>query len=93
MSIDRGMDKEDAVHTYSGILLGHKEWNNATCNNMDEPRDYRTEWSQTNVWYPLYVKSKRKKKKTQMNLFPKQKLTDTEYNFMVTKAERGPGEG
>ena len=64
MSIDRGMDKEDVVHTYSGILLSHKEWNNATCNNMDEPRDYRTEWSQTNVWYRLYVKSKKKKKDT-----------------------------
>ena len=25
MSIDRGMDKEDAVHKYSGILLSHKK--------------------------------------------------------------------
>ena len=24
MSIDRRMDKEDVVHTYSGILLSHK---------------------------------------------------------------------
>ena len=23
MSINRGMDKEDVVHTYNGILLGH----------------------------------------------------------------------
>ena len=38
---------------------------------MDEPRDYHTEWSQTNIWYHLYMKSK-EKKKTQMNLFPKQ---------------------
>ena len=28
------------VRVYSGILLSHKEWNNATCTNMDEPRDY-----------------------------------------------------
>ena len=25
MSIDRGMDKEDMVHTHSGILLSHKK--------------------------------------------------------------------
>ena len=25
MSIDRGMDKEDVVHTYNGILLSHKK--------------------------------------------------------------------
>ena len=25
MSIDRGMDKEDVVHMYSGILLSHKK--------------------------------------------------------------------
>ena len=24
MSINRGMDKEDVVHIYKGILLGHK---------------------------------------------------------------------
>ena len=25
MSINRGMDKEDAVHRYNGILLSHKK--------------------------------------------------------------------
>ena len=25
MSIDRGMHKEDVVHIYNGILLGHKK--------------------------------------------------------------------
>ena len=25
MSIDRGIDKEDVVHIYNGILLGHKK--------------------------------------------------------------------
>ena len=34
------MDKEDVVHIYSGILLGHrKEQKNAICGNMDKPRD------------------------------------------------------
>ena len=25
MSIDKGVDKEDVVHTYNGILLSHKK--------------------------------------------------------------------
>ena len=25
MSVDRGMDKEDVVHIYNGILLSHKK--------------------------------------------------------------------
>jgi len=25
MSVNRGMDKEDVVHAYSGILLSHKK--------------------------------------------------------------------
>ena len=37
-------------HTYkhNGILLSHKkkQWNNAICSNMDEPRDDHTKWSQ-----------------------------------------------
>ena len=48
MFIDRGIDKEHEVHIYNGILHSHKkEWNNAICSNMDGPRDYHTEWSQT----------------------------------------------
>ena len=44
MSINRGMDKEDVVHIYCGILLSHKkERNNAICSNMDGPRDCHTE--------------------------------------------------
>ena len=39
-----GMDKEDVVHIYNGIVLSHKEeWNNAICSNIDGPRDYHTE--------------------------------------------------
>ena len=44
MSINIGMDKEDVVHIYNGILLRHKKaLNNAICSNMDGPRDCRTE--------------------------------------------------
>ena len=43
MSFDRGMDKEDVVHIFKGMLLSHeKEQNNAICSNMDGPRDYHT---------------------------------------------------
>ena len=48
MSIGRGMDKEDMVHIYNGILLSHKkEQNNAICSDMDGPRDWYTEWSKS----------------------------------------------
>ena len=43
MPINRGMDQEDVVDMYNGMLLSHqKESNNAIWSNMDEPRDYHT---------------------------------------------------
>ena len=47
MSIDRGIDTEDVVQIYSGILLSHsKEWDNAICNlSLFGPREYHSEWS------------------------------------------------
>jgi len=39
-----------------------KEWNNAICNNMDEPRGYHTKWSKSDKdkyhMYHLYMESK-----------------------------------
>ena len=69
MSIDRWMDREDVVHIYEILHSHKKEWNNAICSNIDEPRDYHIK-SKTNIWYHLYVESF---KKMQMNLFTKQK--------------------
>ena len=41
LSINRGMDKEDRVNKYNGILLSHKkEWKFAICNNRDGPWRY-----------------------------------------------------
>ena len=38
-----GMDREDVIHVYHRILLGHKkEQNNAICDDMGGPRDDRT---------------------------------------------------
>ena len=46
MSIDRCM--QDMVHKYKEILLSYKkEQNNATCSNIDGPRDSHTEWSKS----------------------------------------------
>ena len=46
--IDRGMDKEDVVHIYNGVLFSYKkEWNNAICSNMDGPRECHAEWSKS----------------------------------------------
>ena len=37
VSYYRGLDREDVVHIYSGILLGHKKtWDTAICDNMEE---------------------------------------------------------
>ena len=44
MSINRGMDKEDAVHLYNGILLSHKkEQNWIICRDVDGPRGCHSE--------------------------------------------------
>ena len=45
-STDGWTDKEDVVRLYNGQLLSHeKEWDNATCSNMDGSGDYHTKWS------------------------------------------------
>ena len=31
------------THTHTGLLLSHKEWNNAICSNMDGPRECHIE--------------------------------------------------
>ena len=44
----KGMDNEDVMHIYNGILFIHKkEWNSAICSNMDEPRDYYNKGSKS----------------------------------------------
>ena len=48
MSIDRWMDKEVVVHIHNRILLSHKKehiW--VSSDEVDEPRAYYTEWSES----------------------------------------------
>ena len=86
MSIDRGMDKQDVVHTYNGISHGHKkEGNNAICSYMDGPQNYvRESHISYNITYNLNLK-----KMTKMNIFTKQKDTQTSKKLMITKGEGG----
>ena len=64
MSIDRGMGKEDLIHTHThththkhthkGILLGPKKRNNAICGNIDGPRGYYSKWSMSGRERQIY---------------------------------------
>ena len=48
MSINRWMDKEVEVYIHNGILLSHKMeriW--VSSDEVDEPRAYYTEWSES----------------------------------------------
>ena len=98
MSIDRWMDKEDVAHIYNGILLSHKkEWNNAICSNMNGPRDNRTQWSKSDIerqisYYITYMWNLKKLYKLTY-LQNRNRLTDFENKFMVTKGESCSGEG
>ena len=45
MSINRLMNKQNAVYSYDGILSSHKkEWNSDACYNMDEPWRHYAKW-------------------------------------------------
>ena len=55
MSVDKGMDKDDVDNVvyiphhlypvYSAIKINEKK--NATCSNMDGPRDCQTKWGKS----------------------------------------------
>ena len=61
-----------------------KEWENAICSNMDDPRNYYTKWNKSDTqrqkWYQLYVKSK----KNYTNEFSYE-IEETENKLKVTK--------
>ena len=95
--MDRWMDKENVVPIYNGTLLSHKkEWNNAICSNMNGPRDYHTKWSKSDrerqILYDITYMWNLKKWYKWTYLQNRNRLTDLENKFMVTKGERW-GEG
>ena len=96
MSINGGMDKEDAVHRYNGILLSHeKEQNNAICSDMDGPRDYHTEWSKSDrerqIPYDIAYMWNLKKWYKWTYLQNRNRATDVENKLLVTRGKRGEG--
>ena len=77
MSINRGMDKEDVMHIYNGVLLSHrKELNNAICSNMDGPRDYHTKQNKSDKdkYHMIFTYNVESKKMIQMNLIYKTEI-------------------
>ena len=93
MSINRGMDKEDVVHIYNGILLSlKKEWNNAICSNMDGSRDCHTEWSKSDrerqISYGITYMWHLKKKGI---LIKRNRLSDVENKVVPVGRRKGEG--
>ena len=94
MSINGGMDKEDEVHIYNGILLSHKkEQNNAICSNMNWPRDGHIEWSKSDrerqISYDITYMWNLKIRYKWTYLQNTNRITDVENKLMATKGERG----
>ena len=89
MSTVKGIDKEDMVHIYSGILLGQKKkWNIAICSNMDEPRDYHTKRNQRQVLYDITYMWYLKKYKL-IYILNRNRFTDIENKLWLPKGEGG----
>ena len=93
MTINRGMDKEEVVHSkYDGILLNHKkEWNNATCSNIDGPGDDHTKRGKSDrerqVSYDITFMWNLERWDKWNYLQTRNRLTDFERKLMVTKAK------
>ena len=86
MSINRGMDKEDVVHIYNGILLSHKknEIMPFAATWMDQEIVILSEGSQTDrnvIQHPLIAESKKKR-------FPKkQKIDSWTWRMNIARGE------
>ena len=82
--MDRGMDREDAVHMYHEILLSHKkEWHHAICSNMDIPRNCDMEWIKSDRERIIsrdtaYMGNLKKKKKTGTHVLIYKTETDSQ---------------
>lgn len=48
------MGKENAVNTYSGLLLGHEKGKTVMCCNMDEPVGHHASWNNPVTGQPLH---------------------------------------
>ena len=94
MSINGGMDKEDVVHIYNGILLSHrKERNSAICRHVNRPRDCHTERSKSEreKYRIISLICGIQKNGTDEQLQSRNRDTDVENKLMYTKGGRGSG--
>ena len=81
---------------YNGILLSHKkEQSNATCSDMDRPRDSHTEWSMSDrerqISYDITYRANLKKWYKWTYLQNRNRVTDVENKRMVTRGKVGWG--
>ena len=88
MSTDRGLNKEDVVHTYNGILYAPK-WDipvnkEITYINMEELRDYHAKSKTNTIRYHSYVECNFFLK-IQMNLFTETDLQTLKTNLWSPK--------
>ena len=86
------------IYTVEYHSVIKKEWNNAICSNMDGPRDYHTKWSKSDrerqISYDIiYMRNLKKIQYKWTHLQNRNRLTDIENKPMVTKGEKGWGEG
>ena len=79
------------THTHTRILLSHKkEWNMATCSNMDGPRHYHTKWSKPDrerqiIYDIIYMWNLRKNKWTYLQ--NRKRRTDIENKLCLPKGK------
>lgn len=79
------MDKEDVVHTYSGILFSHEKGNLAICNSMDGQRLISFSIMLSNRERPIPLSSLTR------GLKPDTQLTDSDNRLVVTRGRVGNG--
>ena len=76
------MNEEDAVYIYNGMLLSHqREWNKATCSNMDGPGGCHIEWRKSEKQKHMISLICGIRKDIQLNLFTKQKETHRGWTY------------
>ena len=84
------------VYIYIYIYMNYltiKEWNNAICKNMDEPRDYHTKWSKIkkDKYHMISLSVGSKKKKGTKDLIYKTEI-DYRYRIQAYSYQVGKGE-
>ena len=82
------------THTHKVVLLNHKkEWNKAVCSNVVGPRDYHTKWSKSDKdkSHDITYMWNLKKWYKWTYLQNRNRLTNIENKFIVTKGKRGGG--